>query len=86
MDKKRAKVGRVHPQDIKVRRAKWTYSADYPGREGTDAALKTVQFECVDTVETGEAIGLRAGRPRQGTIVRWHKLVSYSGKQKPWPA
>jgi hypothetical protein len=69
VDRKRAKVGRVHPRGIEVCHAKWAYNSDYPGRE---AALKTVQFECVNTVEMGEAVGLRAGRPRQGTIVRWH--------------
>lgn len=73
VDKKRAKVGRVYPGDIEVCRAKWTHSTDYPNREGTDAALKSIQFECVDTVETGKAIGLRAAQPRQSTIVRWHK-------------
>src|SRR4051812_6784328 len=52
VDKKRAKVGRVRPGgDIQVYRARWTHSANYPGREGTEAALKTVQLEDVDTVE-----------------------------------
>lgn len=74
VDKKKAKVGRVRAgQEIEIYCAKWTYSIDYPDREGTNAALKTLQLEDVRTVETNEAIGLRAGIPIQRTIARWHK-------------
>lgn len=73
VDKKKAKVGRVRPGQIEIYRAKWTNTIDNPDREGTDAALKTVQLEDVRTIEMNEAIGLRAGIPRQGTIVRWRK-------------
>lgn len=73
IDPQIAKVGIVSPQDIEVFAAKWTHSAKYSGREGTKAALKVVRFDRKRSIRVGEAVGLRAGLPRQGTIVRWHK-------------
>lgn len=70
---RRAKVGLVKPQEIELYRGKWTLNLDYPARKGTEAILKTVQLDKVKLVKTGEAVGLRAGRPRQGTICQWHK-------------
>lgn len=63
----------MKPQEIKRHRGEWTSNPDCPAREGTEAVLKTVQLDIdtVQLVETGEAVGLRAGRPRQGTICNW---------------
>ena len=58
------------------REARWHVTDTYPGRKtGASAILKTVRMEpdTVQPLSPGQAMGLRAGRPRQGTIVRWHK-------------
>lgn len=68
-----AKVGIVSPQDIELFPATWTSNAKYREREDTKAILKAVKFNKKRTIRVGEAVGLRAGKPRQGTIVRWHK-------------
>lgn len=68
-----AKVGKVNPQCIEIFSAQWTYNPEYSEREGTPAALKTVRIDEPRLIRVGEAIGLRAAKPRQGTIVRWHK-------------
>ena len=90
----RAKVGLVKPQEIKLYRGTWTRNPEYPSREGTEAILKTVQLdtETVKLVETGEAVGLRAGRYLRGTICEWHKcgtrladLVEGRPVSREWP-
>lgn len=71
-----AKVGIVKPgTDIEVCEAEWCVPDGHDHRAtGDRAVLKTLRLaEKIATVHPGQAMGLRAGRPQQGTIVRWHK-------------
>lgn len=56
------------------RGARWRIPGGHPGRQSGDpAVLKTLRLEAasVKLIGKGEAMDLRAARPRQGTIVRW---------------
>lgn len=71
-----AKVGRVESgSEIQVVQATWHLRGrPYDGRrDGQPAFLKIIRPEDVTPVKRGESNGLRAGRPRGGTIVRWRK-------------
>lgn len=71
---KTAKAGYVEPgTPIELRDARWDLRGrDEPERQNGDpAVLKTVKLTKVKTVPRPEQVGLRAGRPQQGTISRW---------------
>jgi hypothetical protein len=71
---KTAKAGYVKPGTrIERRDARWDLRGrDEPKRkDGDPAVLKTVKLTRVKTVPRREQVGLRAGRPQQGTISRW---------------
>ena len=76
----RAKVGYVEPDSgIELDEdAQWEVgSTEALHRKDDDKAiLKTIKLTRVRHVERGQQMGLRAGRPQQGTIVRWHKCGS----------
>ncbi len=71
-----AKVGRVKAgTPVELDEVLWEVDGVYTGRRSGDAAvLKTVRLEegSVRLIGRTEQMGLRAGRPRQGTIVRWN--------------
>jgi hypothetical protein len=72
---KTAKAGRVEPgTTIELRDARWNLRGqDVPKRQdGDPAVLKTVKLTKVKTVPRREQVGLRAGRPQQGTISYWN--------------
>jgi hypothetical protein len=65
---------------------------DFPKRSNRDlAVLKTLKLSKTKPVERYEQMGLRAGRPRQGTIKRWNcgtrleDLVEGRDPKKDWP-
>lgn len=70
-----AKVGKVEPgTPIEVREARWELRghADYTNRQDGDTAiLKTLKLSSPQIVSRNEQVGLRAGKPRQGTIAKW---------------
>ena len=70
-----AKVGCVEPQtDVELCDATWDLRgrSDVLGRKSSDpAVLKTVKLSKAKIVSRREQVGLRAGRPRQGTIAHW---------------
>lgn len=72
---KAAKAGYVEPGTaIKLHDARWDLRGrdDEPKRkDGDPAVLKTVKLTKVKIVPRREQVGLRAGRPQQGTISRW---------------
>lgn len=90
-----AKVGRVKPgTPVELDDALWEVDDIYAGRRSGDkAVLKTVRLEedSVRLIGRTEQMGLRAGRPRQGTIVRWHcgtrlaDLVEGRVPEEEWP-
>jgi hypothetical protein len=76
--------------------ARWDlrgHPEDFPKRSNGDlAVLKTLKLSKTKRVERYEQMGLRAGKPQQGTIVRWWKcgtrledLVEKRGPKKDWP-
>lgn len=71
-----AKVGKVEPgTPIELREARWKLRGrtDHDNRrDGDTAVLKTLQLSRPQVVSRHEQVGLRAGRPRQGTIARWN--------------
>jgi hypothetical protein len=71
---KAAKAGCVEPgTNIELRDARWDLRGrDEPKRKDGDPAVpKTVKLTRVKIVPRREQVGLRAGRPQQGTISRW---------------
>lgn len=90
-----AKVGRVQAgTPIKLDGALWEVDGVRDGRKsGDEAVLKTLRLEegSVRLVGRTEQVGLRAGRPRQGTIVRWNcgarlaDLVEGRDPKEEWP-
>jgi hypothetical protein len=65
---------------------------DFPQRSNGDlAVLKTLKLSKTKPVERYEQMGLRAGKPRQGTIARWNcgtrleDLVEGRDPKKDWP-
>lgn len=71
-----AKAGRVEAGSVvEVAQAVWDLRGrPYDGRrDGQRALLKTLRLRDVTPIRRGESNGLRAGRPRGGTIVRWRK-------------
>lgn len=90
-----AKVGRVKPgTPVERDDALWEVDGDFTGRRSGDAAvLKTLRLEEGSACLIGrtEQMGLRAGRPRQGTLVRWHcgtrlaDLVEGRAPKEEWP-
>lgn len=73
---KTAKVGFVEPgSEIERCDARWHLRGrtDVPKRrDGAPALLKTVKLSRVRSVPRREQVGLRAGRPQQGTISYWN--------------
>lgn len=73
---KAAKVGCVEPgTGIELCDALWDLRGrtDVENRQNGDpAVLKTVKLSCVKPVPRREQVGLRAGRPQQGTISYWN--------------
>ncbi len=69
-----AKVGRVNPQEYEPSHTTWIENSDdrYQHKADSPAILKTLQLVDCKEVRPGQAMGLRAGRPR-GTICRWKK-------------
>lgn len=70
-----AKVGYVSPSSP-IELVESTWKTDHPGRK---AILKSLRYsdEYTTTVGAHELMHLRARRPRQGTIVRWHKAGTF---------
>ncbi len=74
-DDKAAKVGFVKPgTEVVLRDARWKLRGqDVSGRsDGDPAVLKSVKLTRVRSVPRRKQIGLRDGRPQQGTISYWH--------------
>src|SRR5215208_737652 len=72
---KTAKTGYVRPgTEIALRDARWKLRGqDIRERQNGDpAVLKTVKLTKVRIVPRREQVGLRAGRPQQGTISYWN--------------
>jgi hypothetical protein len=73
---KAAKVGFVKSgTEIELRGARWDLCGrtDVADRQdGDPAVLKTVKLSRVKPVPRCEQVGLRAGKPLQGTIARWN--------------
>lgn len=71
-----AKVGYVEPQtEVELCDATWDLRgrSDVLDRQSGDPAfLKSVKLSKVKLVSRRVQVGLRAGRPRQGTIARWN--------------
>jgi hypothetical protein len=86
---KTAKAGYVKPGTrIELRDARWDLRGrDEPKRrDGDPAVLKTVMLTRVKPVPRREQVGLRAGRPQQGTISRWdvgERLARFVQGQPP---
>lgn len=90
-----ALIGKVEPGTaVELERALWEVSGSFPGRRSGDAAvLKALRLEPSSVRRLGPAdcVGLRAGRPRQGTLVRWHcgtrlaDLVEGREPGEEWP-
>ncbi len=90
-----AKVGKVEAgTPIGLDGALWKVDGVHTSRESGDAAiLKTLRLEegSVRLVGRTEQVGLRAGRPRQGTLVRWNcgtrlaDLVEGRDPKEDWP-
>ena len=72
-----SKIGVVKPStEIQLHDAHWDLR-DRPGefperRDGDPAVLKALKLLRTKLVGRREQVGLRAGRPRQGTIARWN--------------
>jgi len=84
------KVGKIVPNSFKIFDTKWA-AGEFPYER--TAKLKTLQIdkESVRIVHMHEAMSLRAARPRQGTIKRWHTaqnrlmaLVEGTSAEKSW--
>lgn len=92
---KTAKTGYVEPQtEIVLRDARWDLRGqDVTSRvDGDPAVLKTINLSGVKKVPRREQVGLRAGRPQQGTISYWNvignRLVDFVEGRPPeqvWP-
>jgi hypothetical protein len=68
------KVGKVKPSSFKIYLSRWSRERERGKHEkGSIAKLKTLQMEKVRRIEPGQAMNLRAVRPQQGTITKWHK-------------
>ena len=90
-----AKVGVVAPgTEVEVEREAWWREPDdgEGPRSGRRAVLKTLRLQDARPVRRGEAMGLRAGRPRMGTISRWRNcktrladLVDGRATSRVWP-
>lgn len=86
-----AKVGVVESgTEIELCEAEWREPDEQGHRKaGDQAVLKTLKLggQRVRHVPPGEAMGLRAGKPRQGTIVRWNgagtRLASFVEGDSP---
>lgn len=91
----RAMVGKVAAgTTIEFYDGLWDVEDFFPHRNtGDPAVLKTLRLEdrSVQFVERNEQVGLRAGRPRQGTIARWkcgdrlEDLVEGRDPKQEWP-
>ncbi len=65
-------VGMVEPKTpITLLRGKW---GKLHGREGIEAVLKTLKLSKVQEISEIRSARLLAGRPRQGTLMRWHSI------------
>jgi hypothetical protein len=65
-------VGMVDPNTpITLLRGKW---GNLHGRPEFDAVLKTLKLSKVQEVSEIRSARLLAGRPRQGTLMRWHSI------------
>ena len=65
-------VGMVEPKTpITLLRGKW---GKLHGREGVEAVLKTLKLSKVQEISEIRSARLLAGRPRQGTLMRWHSI------------
>jgi hypothetical protein len=90
-DDKTAKAGRVEPgTTIELRDARWNFRGqDIPKRRDVDpVVLKTVTLTKVKPVPRREQVGLRAGRPQQGTWNVGGRLARFVECQPPeheWP-
>lgn len=92
---KAAKVGCVEPgTKIELCDASWYLRGrtDVASRQDDDpAVLKTVRLSRVRSVPRREQVGLRAGKPQQGTISYWHvgnRLARFVEGRPPeyvWP-
>lgn len=90
-----AMVGRVKAgTKIELYEGTWYVEGSVPGRKtGDPAILKTLRLEkgSVRFIDRTEHVGLRAGRPRQGTISRWkcgtrlEDLVEGRDTKQQWP-
>jgi len=72
-NRKYVKIGKIVPNSFEIYITKWR-----PGRFSYErkAKLKTLQIDrkSVKAVSPSRAMSLRAARPRQGTIARWHSV------------
>ena len=69
-DKSKSLIGYVKPNSkIKRIRATW---GDLKGYKGRPAILKALSLQKVKVIKPTEQTKLLIGRPRQGTIKRWH--------------
>lgn len=67
-------VGKVQPRSkVEIHRGKWGDLIGMPGRE---AVLKTVKLSCIQEISPASCAPIMAARPRQGTIMYWHKAGS----------
>jgi hypothetical protein len=93
---KAAKVGFVEPGTcIELRDdAHWNLRGrtDIKDRQNGDpAVLKTIKLSCVKSVPRSEQVGLRAGKPQQGTISRWNvgdrlaDFIKGKASARVWP-
>jgi len=67
-NKEDIKIGKIIPQSFKILKTKWR---EYD----RTAIIKTLQMEQVRVLKSRNAIFLKACRPIQGTICRWHNAV-----------
>jgi len=71
------KIGKIKPNSFEYRNTIWSKDCDKPKREqGDTAILKTLQMENVKEIKSGQAMSLRAAKPRQGTIREWKNIGS----------
>lgn len=83
-----AKAGVVVPNSFALYETRWR-----PGTFPYDrtAKLKTLRLDMVRKIGPGREMALRAARPRQGTVAKWHvedrlaDVVEGRPVQKSWP-
>lgn len=90
-----AMIGKVKAgTEIELYEGLWQVEDLHPDRKtGDPAVLKALRLEeeTVRLIERTEQVGLRAGRPRQGTIARWkcgtrlEDLVEGREPKQQWP-